>query len=271
MRPSASRRAVAVVAALFVVALSGCSGRSEAPVKAEPKVSPPAIAKAGVLRAGVDLEYPPFAGVDKNKQAGIDVDVARALASRLGLGLELVSVVPSEAASALDSRTVDVVLSVPFSQSALAGVSLAGSYITDGPAFFTTTEETVTPDAIGDRTVGVQAGSESAWLIEDALGAGVARQYATLREALQALASGKLQVVAGDSIVGAYIARDLTSVRFAGQLGTAKALGVAVAKDNTVLGDAVRTALDDLAAKGALASVRRTWVGDLPEIEVTEE
>jgi polar amino acid transport system substrate-binding protein len=271
MRSSARLRLAATLVALLAVLATGCSGRSESPAKSEPRVSPPAIGEAGVLRVGVDPTYPPFAGIDKGKQAGIDVDVARALGSSLGLEITLVSVVPSEAASALDSRTVDVVFSVPFTQSALAGSSLAGSYIVNGPAFFTTADATVTVDSIGERAVGVQTGSEAAWLLEEALGEGAAQQFGTLREALQALATGEVQVVAGDASVGAYIARDLSTVRYAGQFGPAKALGVAVAKDNVTLGDSVRTALDDLAASGALANVRRTWLGDLPEIKVLPE
>lgn len=261
-------------AALFIVlpiVLAGCSGGSDTPAKVEPKVTPPAIAKAGVLRAGVDLDYPPFGGVDKGKEAGIDVDVARALAASLGLELELVSVVPSEAASALNSKKADVVLSVPFTRDAIVGSSIAGSYIVDGPAFFTTAEATVTIDTIGERSIGVQTGSEASWILEDALGEGSTERYATLREALQALAAGKIKIVAGDAIVGAYIARDLTAVRFSGQLGTALPLGVAVAKENTALADGVRTALDNLAASGALKSIRRTWIADTPELVVSQQ
>lgn len=271
MRPSAPLRVITALVLMMAVSAAGCSSGPEAPAKLEPKVAPPALAKAGILRAGVDLGYPPFGGVDKGKEAGIDVDVAQALAAGLGLKLELVSVVPSEAASALDSRTVDVMLSVPFTEATLAGMSLAGSYIVDGPAFFATSDQTVTVDAIGERAIGVQTGSEAAWLLEDELGVGAVQQYPTLREALQSLAAGKLQLVAGGAMVGAYIARDLSAVRFTGQLGTARPLGVAVAKDNATLGDAVRATLDDLAASGALASIRRTWVGDMRALAVAQQ
>jgi ABC-type amino acid transport substrate-binding protein len=119
--------------------------------------------------------------------------------------------------------------------------------------------------------VGVQTGSAASWALEDALGYGATEQYGTLREALQALAAGKVRLVAGDALVGAYIARDLTAVRLVGQLGTALPLGVAVAKDNTVLADAVRTSLDDLAAVGTLKTIRRTWVGEIPELVVSQQ
>ena len=94
-------RAVAVVwrcLSSLAVAVA-CAPKPEP--KPEPKMAPPAVKTAGVLVAGVDLDVPPFAGVDQGKQAGIDVDVAAAIADRLGLAVSYVDVKPSEAASAL--------------------------------------------------------------------------------------------------------------------------------------------------------------------------
>jgi len=263
--------AFAVALAISLLLAAGCSGQKDNTPKAEPKVKPPAIAKAGVLRAGVDLTYPPFAGEDKGKQAGIDIDVARALAAKLGLKLELVSVVASEAATALEQGSADVVFSVPFTEASLAKTSIAGSYISDGPAFFTTAEETVTVETIGARAIAAQQESDAFWALEEALGPEVVQGFPTLRDAFQALNDGKVAIVGGDAIVGAYIARDFPSVKFAGQIEPAHLLGVAVAKDNTALGDAVRAGLDELAADGVLATVRRTWVGDLPELELPKQ
>ena len=263
--------ALGILLSLSLLLAAGCGDSKDAAPKAQPKVKPPAIAKAGVLRAGVDLAYPPFAGEDKGKQAGIDIEVAKALAAKLGLSLEIVSVIPTAAASALDSGAADVVMSVPFSEQSLAGTSIAGSYISDGPAFFTTQEETVTVDTIGARAIGAQAETEAFWALEEALGPEVVQAYPSLRDAFQALSDGKVSIVAGDALVGAYIARDFPVVKFAGQVAPAHLLGVAVAKNNTTLADQVRIALDELAADGALAAVRRTWVGELPELELPKQ
>ena len=264
-RGLALRLAVAA-AVLATVGLVGCAKQNTP--QAEPKVTPPAIAEAGVLRAGIDLTYPPFGGEDKGKQAGIDVDVAQALAASLGLELRIVSTPASEAVSALAGGLVDAMFSVPISASTVTSAAVVGSYISDGPAYFTTAEETVTVATIGARAIAAQQGSESFWLLENALGQDVVQSYPDLRGALGALADGKVSIAAGDAIVGAYIARDFPTVRFSGQLGTARPLAVAVAKDNAELADALRASLDKLATDGVLKTVRTKWVGNLPELQV---
>lgn len=266
--------ALLIVAALgATLALVGCKGLP-APAQLHPTVKPPAIRQAGTLRAGVDLSTPPFGGTDAGRRAGIDVDVAAALAARLGLKLTIVDVKPSDAATALAGGTADVVLSVPYSADALANSTLAGSYIADGPAFFvaapatTSVVPTISVDTLTAAHVGAQQGSLSYWELVSALGTEPVTPYPTLRDALTALQAGAVQAVGGDAIVGAYIARDMPTVRFAGQIEPAVPVGIAVATDNTTLEDAVRVALDGMAGDGILDAVRTKWVGSLPKLDV---
>jgi len=268
-----ARTVTAALAALLVSALilsAGCAKPAEE--KLQPKVAPPAVATAGKLVAGVDLETPPFAGIDGTRKAGFDIDVAAALAEKLGLTITYVDVKPSEAASALAEGTVDVVMSVPLSNSALSSVALAGSYAADGPAFFIATDSTasvepsLTLDALTAPLVGAQQGSAAFWALRSELGSESVAPFDSLREAVEALDAGDVSVVAGDAFVGAYIIRDFQRVRFAGQLTAASPLSVAVGVENDTLQESVRTALDELAADGVFDALRTKWVGALPEL-----
>ena len=157
-----SRVRYVIVMSLVMLALLavGCTTEEPEPVLT-PSVEPPTIGEAGVLRAGVDMEYPPFAGTDKGREAGLDIDVASALATQLGLELTTVDVKPSEAATALADGTVDVVMSVPFSEENLVSVSLAGTYATNGPGFFVSVDETSTADAEDGTSSADDEGEES--------------------------------------------------------------------------------------------------------------
>jgi ABC-type amino acid transport substrate-binding protein len=257
---------IAAVAAVLALSVTGCGKKAEEP-KPTPKVKPPAIAKAGTFAVGIDLDYPPFGGTDKGKKAGIDVDVASALAERLGLKLKIVSVKPSDAATALAQGDVDAVLSVPLTD-ATGATLFSGSYIADAPAFFGAADTSATVESLGAKKVATQKGSPAFWILERELGVGGTQVYDTLREAFQAVADGKADLAAGDALVGGYIARDFDDVRMIGQFGTVTLLGVAVKADNSELEAAVRTTLDSLGADGVFEAVRSTWVGDLPAIEM---
>jgi len=273
---SRSKRIVAL--ALSVLLIGGLVGCGDGAKKTElvPKIAPPLIATEGVLRAGVDLSYPPFAGEDDGQKAGIDVDVAAALAERLGLTLELVDVKAADAPAALKGKQIDIALgAVPIADAVLADVTVAGSYFTDGPALFSmvtsgTATPTVTPEGLGALRVGAQKGSSAYWTLESDYGEGFAASSPTLREAFTSLASGDLDVVVADAAVGAYLARDFPGATFAGQYGVARPLGVLVMKDAADFETAIRNELDALAAEGVLDAIRTKWVGLLPSLEAAE-
>ncbi len=270
-----SVRVVALIlSAMLVVSIAGCGGAKKQ-TALKPTIAPPVIAKAGVLRAGVDLSYPPFAGEDKGQKVGIDIDVAAALAERLGLTLEIVDVKPAAAGAALDRKQVDVALGgMSITDAVLAGVTPAGSYISDGVGYFSVVASgaalpDVTPASLGAMKVGCQKESAAFWKLESDYGQGFATGYDSLREAFDALKAGDVDVVVGDAIVGAYISRDYPDVRFVGQYGEATALGVVVAPDSAELETAVRTALDALSSEGVLDAIRTKWVGALPSLDTS--
>jgi polar amino acid transport system substrate-binding protein len=252
---------VVLLVVALAVGLVGCGGGApeEEPART-PVVEPPVIAEEGVLRVGVDMAYPPFAGTANGAKVGIDVDVAAAVAERLGLHLELVDVKPADMTAALDSGEIDIMLgAVPITDAVLANATTAGSYIVDGPAFFAASSDdtsasvvaTVTPEQIPRMRVGAQASSAAFWELEGEYGEGFVQSFDTLK------------------VVGAYIARDHPGVGFAGQFGDAQPLGISVRKDAVELEAAVRTALDGMAADGVLETIRRKWLGDVPALTVS--
>lgn len=273
------RRALTLTVALLLLALGpGCTKAPDEPVLT-PKIAPPLIAVAGVLHVGIDTTYPPFAGEDKGRQAGIDVDVASALADRFGLKLELVEISPAEAAPALADREIDLAIAgISITDAVGADVVFAGSYLVNGPALFSLTvggssEPTgapaFDPASLGKARVGCQKESAAYWSIESQYGEGYAVGYSTLRGAFEALRDGDADVVACDAIVGAYLARDFPGVVFVEQYGPAAPVGVVVASDAQELETKVRDALDALSADGVLDAIRSKWVGNLPVLEAT--
>jgi polar amino acid transport system substrate-binding protein len=264
---------------VLAIALAGCAKKAEEPVM-EPKVTPPAIGEAGVLRAGVDLSYPPFAGVDGGVEAGIDVDIAAAIAERLGLQLELVDIGADGATAAFDAAEIDIALgALPITDAVLANVSFAGSYLVDGPAFFSfdasasadasAVAPTTDAAALMGKRVGAQQSSAAFWKLDSEYGEGFTMAFPSLADAFDALVAGEVDLVAGDAAVGAYLARDYPGIVYSGQYGAGSPVGVAIAKDAAELEGVVRQTLDALSAEGVLDTIVAKWLGSLPELSAT--
>ncbi|MBN1193561.1 MAG: transporter substrate-binding domain-containing protein, partial [Coriobacteriia bacterium] len=189
----------------------------------------------------------------------------------------LVDVKQSEMAEALNKGTIDIMLgATPITDTVLADVSSAGSYLIDGPGIFTVVAEdsvptTLTIDDLPGKRVITQKESYAYWELGFEFGDDFAQSTASLVEAFDALVAGNADVLVGDAAVCAYVGRDYPTVAFVGQFGSAQPLGVAVKKDAVELEAAVREALDSLAADGTLDTIRRKWLGDLPLLVVPAE
>ena len=281
-------RLAVIVLMTAALVVTGCTKKSEQ-TATTPKVKPPVIAKAGILRAAVDLSYPPFGGRDGGVSVGLDIDVAAALADRLGLTLEIVDVKAANIPAALESGKADIALgALAVTDAALSSVSSAGTYLIDGPAIFSsdssasaeTSDTTVTASAtetsgtvdvtrLVGLKVGVQKNSVGYWRLADDYGEDFVTSYATLREAFRALSSGEVDVVVGDAAVGMYLSRDFTRVTYAGQYGAGAPLSVSVAADATKLADTIRASLDALASDGVLDTIHVKWTGETRSLEAT--
>ena len=264
-----TRRTLTAVALAAVLALvAGCAGGIAA-TKLEPRLSPPVITRPGVLRAAIDLNYPPFGGTVKGQHVGLDVDVAAAIAEQLGLKLEIVDATPADGADLAHNSKVDIVLGgLTVEQSVSLQLAYAGTYVTDSSAVFGSDVASLTLGDLSNKRIAIQMGSASYWFLLDKYGEGPLVVKPTLLEAMQAVAAGKADIVAGDALVATYIGRQVPGLKYGGQLAAAFPVGVGVATDKTKLEAEVRSILDKLSSQGVLETLRRKWAGDLPRFTV---
>ncbi len=268
----ASRIVLIALLAVAMTAVIGCSSDEPADEVSvlEPRIEPPLIGEAGVLRAGIDLGYPPYGGTDKGTEAGIDIDVASAMAMDFGLELQVVDVSLEGAAAALEAGDVDIVFAVPFNERYATSFRFAGSYLVDGPAVFAAAGTLADEADLSPGRVAAQEGSEAFWILDHAYGEGYVQAFPTLREAFDALVAGDVDAVAGDAVVGAYLARDVDGIEFSFQLDAAAPIGVAVGEGAEEFEIEVRALLDSMQADGVIDTIRSKWVGDLPKLELPE-
>lgn len=257
-------------ALLLVATLGGCAlttpSRSEVQQeRVEPAVSDSSLLTAGTLTVALNTADAPQAmSSTDGTLTGYYVDVARALAQRMGLKVAFVS--SGSPSKALGDKKADIFMGGT-TRDADADIAITGSLAEDASALFTRVDDgqkpTVSIDQLNGSTVAVQDSSAS----QDALNrAGITaaqKTYANVNECFDALASGEVQYVACDAAAGAYLARAYAGATFVGVISSVSEAGIAGPASGE-LADAIQATYDSMSQDGTLEALHTAWYGSLP-------
>ncbi len=182
-----------LLALVMCLALAACGGESEAEEDASGDTSAAAegdasgeaadadvqaIIDRGVLRVGVKSDVLGFGYLDPttNEYSGIEIDLAQALADKLGVEVEYTTVTAATRGELLDSGDLDCVLATfTITEERRQSWDFTTAYYTDHVTALVETESGITSleDLVG-ATVGVSSSSTSARaLVEAMIEAGV--------------------------------------------------------------------------------------------------
>lgn len=267
--------ACCAASAAMMAALSGCASQEPyTPPEPTPTVSSPTIAEDGVLRVGVNAQSAPLAGTNSSGDlVGFDVDLGAALADELGLKVEVTDV-GANAASALESGAVDVVLGIE-AGSSTSEVWESDPYLQTAVALFAQDASAQVPTADSEPVVAVQTSSTSSWMVENEFGADALVRENGLAQAFQALSSGEAEYVAADAVRGTYALSDDdlgVQASIVALMHQPSGYCVTALKSNTQLQQAVTDALDQIMGGGMIDVLDKKWLGeewDLSSIPLT--
>lgn len=239
-------------------------------------VAAPARAETGTLKVAVYDEFQPFS----DKGAGIDVDLAAALAAKLGMKLSLLPFPAGESVNDdlrnmvwkghyLGYGPADVMLHVPVDNRLMAEneqVKIFAPYHVETVRMVRSVKSVPvleSLDALVGKKIGVEKVSIAAMVM---LGEGNGRFrenvqiYPTATEAVQALKKGELDaVLANRSEIEGVMRGDpafpLEDIAFQRLPRAGWAVGLAVKKDATGLAVKLQAAMNEMAANGELKAI----------------
>lgn len=262
--------AVACTAALLAL-MTGCSSSEPyTPPEKTPTLASPVIGKDGTLRVGVNTDSAPLAGQPQNstKIVGIDVDIAAALADYFGLKLEIVDV-GTDPATALTDGRVDIVMGVD-KLDADTSFWKSDAYLPSAVALFSTKGNTTVPTNASKPSVAAQISSKSAWAVTNEFDQGTITTTDKLKDAFAELASGNVQYVAADAVIGSYAAYsdgvDVQIVALMQQLG---GYSIGALESNTDLKTAIADAIATLTSNGVISVIETKWLGTTLDLSAT--
>ncbi len=131
--------------------------------------------KEGVLKVGMDLQYPPFETFDDdNKASGISVDVAQGLADRMGLELEVVNMDFSTLIPSLETGAIDIAIaSMSITEEREKKVDFSKPY------FYFKIIGLLNKDYAMENNLSEDAAADELWAVEDTKFIGLAGQIST--------------------------------------------------------------------------------------------
>ena len=196
------------------------------------------------------------------------MDGAAALADSFGLKLEVVNV-GSDAESALKEGTVDIVMGIDKSDSSTSFWK-SDAYLPTAVALFSAPSNTQVPTNVVETKIAAQVSSKSAWAVTNEFDKATFSTTDDLKSAFAELASGQVQYVAADAIIGTYAAHSAgDDVHIVALMQQAGGYGVGVSDANTDLKQAVSEALATLTGNGTIGVIETKWLGTALDLSST--
>lgn len=271
--------ALGLVAALMLVATACAEDKppesQPSPTGGETTEAPITTVKEGVLSVGSCLDYPPFESVEGGDEVGFDVDLAEAIAERLGLTVEWVRADFDTIFTAVASDQFDMVAAAStITDEREEVVDFSDPYYNSRQALTVNTAET--PDIASQADlgegdiVGVQKGTTGAAYAKDNLvPQGVElKTFQAAPDAFRDLEAGAIVAVVNDEPSSAETIKDLTGLEIVEAIDTDEHYGFAFSPNNPDLREAANGALAEIIADGTYVTIFETY---FPGVEVPPE
>jgi len=226
--------------------------------------------KEGTLVVGIDNTYPPMEYVDKNgKTVGFDIELAKAIADKMGLKVEYVNTAWDAIFAGLDSDKYDVIISsVSINKDRQETLALSDPYISNQQIIISLKGgvQVKSVKELEGKKVGVQVSTtaDDACQYYQNNGSNFdLRQFDGMTEAFVALEGGSVDCIVTDLVVGNfYIAQKGGKFIKTCDKLTNEPIAVAAKKSNTALIDKVNKALKELKEEGTIAKISKKIFGE---------
>ena len=248
-----------LLAAIMALSLAACASTSKTEETASAK-----------LTMATEATFPPYEYYDGDAIVGIDVEVAQAIAEKLGMELEVTDIAFDSIIPGIQTGKYDMGMAgMTVTDERKEQVNFSDSYATGVQVVIVKDDSPITSvdDLFADgasTVVGTQAGTTGFIYatsdIEDA-GLGIVKSFGKTTDAVEALKNGQVDCVILDNepakaLVAANEGLHILDTEYA-----VEDYAIAIAKENTDLLEKVNKALAELTADGTLQSIVDKYIG----------
>ena len=213
--------------------------------------------EAGKLIMSTNAAFPPYEMVaDDGSFEGIDVEVAGAIAGKLGLELVVDDMDFDAALLAVQQNKSDIVMAgVTVTEDRQLVMNFSDSYATGVQVVIVKEGSDVTLDNLGEKMIGTQRGTTGYIYTSDDYGDDHVTAYDNGASAVQALINGQVDCVVIDSAPAEAFVASNAGLTILDTEYVTENYAIGVNKDNTALLDAINQVLAELIADGTVQSI----------------
>lgn len=232
---------------------------AEAPAEegAEAPAEDAAAAPAdGTLVMATNAYFEPYEYYEGDQVVGIDVEMAQAVADKLGMELKVEDMEFDSIIPAINSGKANIgVAGMTVTEDRLKNVDFTNPYTTATQVIIVQEGSEITGEAdLTGKTVGVQLGTTGDIYVSDMDGVTV-EQYNKGMDAVQALTTGKIDAVVIDNEPAKQFVSKAEGLKILEEEFVTEEYAIAIAKGNEELLGKINTALDELTADGTLQAI----------------
>ncbi|MHB8896155.1 MAG: basic amino acid ABC transporter substrate-binding protein [Candidatus Geothermincolia bacterium] len=250
-----------LLAALLVVPIiaAGCSSSGQTLTK-------------GKLTMGSDTSYPPFESMEGSKPVGFDVELAQAIAKKMGLTLEVISTAWDGIIPGLKTKKYDIIMSaMTITADRKKQINFSDPYIDSDQSIAVANNSAIKTEAdLKGKVVGVQidtTGQTKAEELMPKVGIKEIQKFDTILVAFEALEQGKVDAIINDYPVNSYVSTKRGKTKVVTKIKTNEQYGIGVNKTNTSLLSAINKALGEVRDDGSYTTIYKKWFGVAPPTE----
>ncbi|GLC81799.1 basic amino acid ABC transporter substrate-binding protein [Lacrimispora brassicae] len=211
---------------------------------------------AGKLVMVTNAEFPPYEYHDNNQIVGIDADIAKAIADKMGVELEIQDMAFDSLIPAVQSGKADFTAAgMTVNEDRKKNVDFTDTYAEAAQVIIVKEgSEIKTPDDLAGKKIGVQTGTTGDIYADDIENADIQR-FNKGMEAVMSLSQDKIDAVIIDREPAKVFVKENAGLVILDEAFTEEEYAIAIKKGNTELLDKMNGAIKELKESGELKKI----------------
>lgn len=219
------------------------------------------LVQEGKLVMVTNAEFPPYEYHEANEIVGIDVEIAKEIAKKLGAELEIEDIAFGSIIPEVTSGKADIGMAgISVTEDRKLSVDFSNTYAKTTQVVIVKDDSAIAkPDELEGKTIGVQEGTTGDILSGDIKDA-VIERYAKGVEAVQSLMQNKVDAVVIDQETAKVFVTENSGIKILEESFVEEEYAIAIKKGNTALLEKVNKALEELKAEGKIDEIVNKYI-----------